>query len=126
MKASLAALLIVLAAAPALRAEDDAAPHDAAPGVEEGLSLLGQGAQLLLEGLAREMEPAMREMAEGMEDFAANLQPMLQELSRLMDDLSAYHLPERLPNGDILIRRKQPGEPGFRTPGIGENGETDL
>lgn len=74
------------------------------PDLERGGELLREGFGLLLEGLAAELEP----MAEGW-----------QELVDQLGDLSAYHPPERLPNGDIIIRRKIPIEPG-------ENGEVDL
>lgn len=117
MRAATLALLLALAAPPL--AADEAEPP--AGDVEEGMSLLEEGAKLLFRGLVEEMEPAMREMAEGMEEFAANLEPMLRELVRLMDDLSAYHLPERLPNGDIIIRKKRPGEFEF-----GPGGETEI
>lgn len=65
--------------------------------LEEGLSLMEQGARLLLRGLMAEMEPRLREME--------------RELERALDDLSAYHPPEILPNGDIIIRRKVPLTP---------------
>ena len=60
---------------------------------DEGLSLIEQGARLLLRGLMAEMEPKLR------------------ELERALDDLSAYHPPEILPNGDIILRRKVPLTP---------------
>lgn len=59
----------------------------------EGLGLMEQGARLLLRGLMAEIEPALREF-EG-----------------VIDDLSAYHAPEILPNGDIILRRKVPRTP---------------
>lgn len=74
------------------------------------MSLLERGMRLFFRGLMDEMEPAMRDMAEGMDEFVANVEPMLRELRRLMDDLTNYHPPERLPNGDIIIRRKTPEE----------------
>ena len=38
--------------------------------------------------------------------------PAMEELSRLMDDIGNYEMPpERLPNGDILIRRKADAPP---------------
>jgi hypothetical protein len=55
----------------------------------------------------------------------------------MIDDLSAYEMPERLPNGDILIRRRADAPPpaGGETdeaspdgsePPIGEDGEVEL
>lgn len=58
-------------------------------------------AQPHLEGLARDMGGLM-------EDYG----PALQELSRLIDDIGNYRMPpERLPNGDIIIRRKADAPP---------------
>jgi hypothetical protein len=92
-----------VAAAPAFAQE----PGEGGPAdMEEGFSLLEEGTRLLLRGLMSEMEPALRE-----------LQGALQELD-------AYHPPEVLPNGDILIRRKEPLE-GAPAPVPGE-GEVDL
>lgn len=74
------------------------------PDLDRGAELLREGFSLLLDGLAAELEP----MAEGWQD-------LVQQLG----DLSAYHPPERLPNGDIIIRRKIPLDPGA-------DGEVDL
>jgi len=56
--------------------------------IEEGMDLLSQGARLFLRGLVQEMGPALAEMEEA------------------LGNLGAYHPPEILPNGDIIIRRK--------------------
>lgn len=81
-------------------------------------SLMEEGARMFLEGILREMEPALRDlegMAEEMEpalrDFARKMGPAFAELLGKIDDLSNYHAPEMLPNGDIIIRRKTPLEP---------------
>ncbi|MEL7115272.1 MAG: hypothetical protein AAGP08_06700 [Pseudomonadota bacterium] len=65
--------------------------------MREGLDLLSEGTQLLLRGLMTEIEPALRD-----------LEDVLGELDGFIGDLGAYHAPEVLPNGDILIRRKDP------------------
>lgn len=70
----------------------------------EGLGLIEEGARIILRRLLADMEPMMRDLA------------------GMIDDLGAYHPPERLPNGDIIIRRKVPLVP--LPPG--EGGETDL
>ncbi|MEM8848771.1 MAG: hypothetical protein AAGE03_01915 [Pseudomonadota bacterium] len=71
-------------------------------------SLMERGLKLFMEGFMEEMEPALREL----EDLAEEAGPLLEQLqSQLGDaigDLDAYHAPEILPNGDILIRRKEP------------------
>lgn len=82
---------------------DEATPPESEQGeMGEGLSLIDKGARMLLRGLMAELEPALR------------------DLGSAMDDLSAYHTPEILPNGDIIIRRKVP-----LTPPPGED-EVDI
>ncbi len=78
--------------------------------LSEGMDLLSQGMQLFFEGLMSEMEPTLR----GLEDALGDL-----------GDWGAYHPPEVLPNGDIILRRKTPPRP---EPELepGENGEIDL
>jgi len=84
---------------------------------EQGRSLMEEGARLFLEGIQREMGPALedlRGMTEEMEpalrQFVEEMGPALSELMGKVGDLSAYHAPEVLPNGDIIIRRKTPQE----------------
>ena len=49
--------------------------------------------------------------------------PALRELEGALQDWNAYHPPEILPNGDIIIRRKQPKSP---EPELSEDGEIEL
>ena len=56
--------------------------------LDEGLKHFSEGSRLLLQGLIGE------------------LLPLYQELGGMIDELNAYHPPEVLPNGDIIIRRK--------------------
>jgi len=82
---------------------------------EEGRSLMERGMSLFFEGLKQEMEPALREL-EGLagelepalRSFVEEMGPALEELMGEVEDWSAYHPPERLPNGDIILRRKTP------------------
>jgi hypothetical protein len=83
MKPVVVATALWLSALPAAAQEAD---------VEEGMDLLSEGTRLLLRGLLAEMEPALR------------------DLRGALDGLNAYHPPEMLPNGDIIIRRKTPEE----------------
>lgn len=78
-----AALIVTLGTAPALAEEPSG-------DIREGMDLLSQGTRLLLQGLLSEVEPALR------------------ELEGVLSDLNAYHPPEVLPNGDIILRRKTP------------------
>ena len=80
---------------------------------EDGQDLLERGAQMLLEGLMREIEPALEDlqdlrdkMTPALRGFVAEMGPALAELLEKVEDWSAYHPPELLENGDIIIRRK--------------------
>lgn len=84
---------------------------------EDGRSLIEEGAKLFFRGLMEEVEPALKDLqalAEGMEpalqDFVANMGPALRDILGQVEDWSDYHPPEMLPNGDIILRRKQPAE----------------
>lgn len=99
MRLTAALLALLLTAAPAAAQNSD---------VEEGTGLMQEGAKLLLRGLMGEMAPAIGQM---------------ERLVELMGDIDEYHLPEMLPNGDIILRRKVPLVPGDPRP---EGGETDI
>ncbi|KZY33086.1 hypothetical protein A3731_03680 [Roseovarius sp. HI0049] len=100
--------------APALAQDAETTPEE--PGNER--SLMEEGARMFLEGILRDMEPALRDL-EGMageiepalREFAQEMGPAFAELMAKVDDLSNYEMPEMLPNGDIIIRRKEPLEP---------------
>lgn len=132
-------LAVPVAVAVPLAAQDRAPPPGAEPepgsepgsepepgsgSAEEGFSLIEEGARMLFRGLVEEMEPAMRDMAEQFGALAREAEPMLRELARLMEDVRDYHAPEMLPNGDIIIRKRQPGEPPG--PQFGPEGETEI
>ena len=96
---------LALAASPALAQDDDSR------------SLMERGAELFMEGLRQEMAPTLddlRGMAEqfgpAMQSFLAEMGPALGEILEEVKDWSAYHPPEILPNGDIILRKKTPDE----------------
>lgn len=68
---------------------------------DRGRDLMAEALGLFMQGFLAEMEPAI----DGMQGF--------------LDDFNAYHAPEVLPNGDIIIRRKTPVEQN-------ETGEIEL
>lgn len=85
---------------------------------EEAPSLMQRGMELFLEGLMQEMEPAIDdlqgfadEMGPSMRQFGETMGPMVRDLIEKIDDITFYELPEVLPNGDIIIRRKPDAEP---------------
>ena len=87
------ALILALSITPAFAQEDDT----------QGRDLMAEALRLFMKGLMEEMEPA------------------LDDLSGLLENFDAYHPPEVLPNGDIIIRRKTPLDPEPE-----EGGEIDL
>ncbi len=81
---------------------------------EDAPTLMEQGAEMFFEGLRREMEPALDELlgladqfGPAMRSFMQEMGPALAELAAEVKDWSVYELPEILPNGDIIIRKKQ-------------------
>lgn len=100
-------LACALAVTPAL-AQDETAPE-----IDEGFSLMQEGARLLMEGLLSEVEPAIDDLRNGLEEmgpafaeFAQTVGPAFAELLNQVDDIRNYQAPEFMPNGDIIIRRK--------------------
>ncbi|WP_171133494.1 MULTISPECIES: hypothetical protein [unclassified Ruegeria] len=100
---------------------------------QDGPSLMERGAELFLEGLRQEMEPALEDLlgladqfGPAMQSFLMEMGPALAELAAQIEDWSAYELPEMLPNGDIIIRKKPPqDEPDLPIPDP-ETGITDI
>ena len=99
-----ATLVLALIATPLAAQTAPEAPKGEISG---GLDLLGQGAQSLLRGLMQEIDPTLKSLQEGVE----GLGPMFTTLTGLIGDVRHYETPERLPNGDILIRRKAGAPP---------------
>jgi len=89
-------LSVLLATSPvAVSAQDES--NDMTRGAE----MLRQGMGLMLEGLLNEMRPTAEDLADGWVEG-------WRQLVEMLDDFSAYEAPVFLPNGDILIRRKEP------------------
>ena len=97
------ALIVIALVASPMMEETPATPPAT---VGDGVSLMQQGAEILLRGLMNNMEPALKDMGEAV----AGMEPKLRELMAMIDDITKYHAPEKLKNGDILIRRKTPAE----------------
>ncbi|QDI76290.1 MULTISPECIES: hypothetical protein [Leisingera] len=84
-----------------------------AEGEDSGPSLMERGAELFWEGLRQEMAPALEDLQGMMEEigpamgaFLAEMGPALAEIAKEVEDWSVYEMPEILPNGDIIIRKK--------------------
>lgn len=100
-------LLCCLLAAPAQTHAQDAQTNR-----DDGLGLMERGFRQLLDGLMQDMEPALDDMADALKE----LQPMARQLADLIGDARFYEAPERLENGDILIRRKPDAPPSPKRP----------
>lgn len=90
----------------------------------EGFSLIEEGARLLMRGMLDELEPALDEFAlfagelePVIRNFAQTYGPRLAKLLELAGDLENYEAPEFLPNGDIIMRRREEA-PVFEPQGI--------
>jgi hypothetical protein len=79
---------------------------------EEGLSLVERGMRLFFDGVIQELAPTMNDMAEALKE----LEPMARQLAGLIGDVQYYEAPERLENGDIIIRRKADAPPPPKLP----------
>ena len=99
-------LIIVLLAQPVIAFAEDDKPS--------GLSLMKQEMAPAIEGLSdlgSKVSPALR-------DFTAQMGPAFTELLNDVDDWSVYEPPQKMPNGDILIRRKPEKPPAQDAPPV--------
>ena len=94
------------------------------PTPEEGVDLMEEGAKLLLRGLLNEMETAIDELqgfalefGPRMQLFTQEMGPAFAELFEQVDDLNNYEPPVFLPNGDIIMRRRETA-PVFEPDGV--------
>lgn len=87
---------------------------DPAPGQDSGPDGFERGIESILDNLMNDLAPQIEGLSGALSEYA----PVLEDLSVLVDDLGNYQMPERLENGDIIIRRR-PGAPP--PPPIGED-----
>lgn len=104
--------------------------QDTDPDEDQAPSLMEQGMELFFEGLREEMAPALDDLQQLADEFAPAMQGFLQEMGPALakiasevDDWSTYEMPEILPNGDIIIRKK-PTDGTVETPET--DGQTDI
>ncbi|MDO5603951.1 MAG: hypothetical protein Q4G25_02205 [Paracoccus sp. (in: a-proteobacteria)] len=65
----------------------------------------------IMEGLFQRMRPHLEGLGNELAGTLNEFGPALNELSGLVDDISNYQRPERLENGDIIIRRRAEAPP---------------
>ncbi len=124
MRPSLPVLTLVLAAA---IPQGVAAQTERDDLMDEPPGLFRRGAEMFLKDLLDQAEPTLDELERTWREFAPEIEkigPMVESLVTMVEDIRNYELPARMPNGDILIRRKPnapalpvlPDEPGLRDP----------
>lgn len=89
---------------------DDPPPSSTAPAAPDDDSVPG-GIDTILQNLLNRAQPHLEGLARDLETTFDELSPAFQELSGLIDDIGNYQRPERLENGDILIRRRPDAPP---------------
>ena len=109
MKHAFLTLATVLSLAGPASAQSTPAPSDS--DAERGFSMLEEGAQLLFRGLIDQMKPDLDEMRKGLGEATTELGPKLRQFLALVDDLRNYEAPARLPNGDIVMKRRPDAPP---------------
>ncbi|PJE30102.1 hypothetical protein PSM7751_03362 [Pseudooceanicola marinus] len=128
---SLAAPLPLIAQeAPPGSQSDDSATEE---GGDNG-ALMREGLRLLMEGLSGGLDDTLDDMGEAAEeaapkirDFVMRMGPAMADALSKVGDLANYEAPTVLPNGDILIKRRDDA-PRYAPPVPGENpdGSIDL
>ncbi|MGY6694726.1 MAG: hypothetical protein ACXIUW_01700 [Roseinatronobacter sp.] len=98
--------LAVSALALQLSAAQAQTNSDTDPSDETGVPSVLERLDSFLRGFLAEVEPQLRDLEQGLTALEPELQRFLSELR----GMAQYHAPEFLPNGDILIRRRQPGD----------------
>lgn len=82
------------------------------PPEKTAIAALGLVVALALPGIAQDATTeAPRDFGQIFGELITRIDPYLGQLSEMLGDLSGWHAPEILPNGDILIRRRQPASP---------------
>ncbi|WP_410217878.1 AAA+ family ATPase [Paracoccus sp. (in: a-proteobacteria)] len=97
------ALFVVLLPAPVLsQATDD---------TKQGLGLVQRGIGMLFRQFQDSAGPDVEGLTRDLSDRLQQMAPALENLATIVDDIRNYEAPERLENGDILIRRRDEAPP---------------
>jgi hypothetical protein len=100
--------------APDAKSPEIAGPELSGPKAEspaEALSLMERGARMLMQGILDEVGPQLGEMRDGMGEALREAEPAIRNLLAMIDDLRNYEAPVMLPNGDILLHRRDGAPP---------------
>ncbi|MDK8871532.1 hypothetical protein [Paracoccus sp. SSJ] len=101
--------------APAAVAQDyepplaDEPPSEDMPAPES--DMLERGLENFMRNLLDRAEPHLDRLGRDLGDTLGAVAPVFEDIGKLMDDVRNYQAPERLENGDILIRRRADAPP---------------
>ena len=87
------------------------ADQDPMPNEDSGGSVFERGMESFMQNMLKEAEPHLERLGRDLGDAVNSLRPVLGDIGALMDDVKNYQAPERLENGDILIRRRADAPP---------------
>lgn len=114
----LTALVVTLPLSGAAFAMGDAPPErqepvQAAPAPPETAPSdpIGTGIEDFMRNMLTEAQPHLDDLTNDLGGLVGALGPVLSDIGNLMDDVRNYQTPERLENGDILIRRRADAPP---------------
>ncbi|MDT1063807.1 hypothetical protein RM190_18235 [Paracoccus sp. CPCC 101403] len=74
-------------------------------------SQIEDGLNGFMDKLLDKVQPHLDQLGRDLNDTVNSFGPVFDELGDLMDDVGNYQTPERLENGDILIRRRADAPP---------------
>lgn len=103
-------LALLIAAPPAFA--DEGAPRTFLDDLfEEFANRTEDAMRDMIEDIQPEFEEFLNELGPEVEDLMGRIVPELQELADELGGMVLYELPEVLPNGDIIIRRRRTAPP---------------
>ena len=111
LAAALAAPILVAAQQWTPPSADQNSDQDPAPKADSGGDLFERGLDSFMQNMLKEAEPHLDRLGRDLGDTVNSLRPVLGDIGALMDDVKNYQAPERLENGDILIRRRADAPP---------------
>ena len=100
-------LALLILAAPAF-AQSEPEPGDQRPFLERWADDMMRE---FVDEISPELERFFDRVGPELDGMFAEIMPRLQELSDLVGGLAQYEMPELLPNGDIIMRRKSTAPP---------------
>ncbi|WBU64914.1 hypothetical protein [Paracoccus aerodenitrificans] len=88
---------------------DETPPSADAP--DDPMGEIGQGIEGMMDQLFNRLQPHLEGLGNELSSTMNEFSPAMDEFARLVDDFGNYHRPERLPNGDIILRRRADAPP---------------